>query len=98
MSRSISTEEVRTSAALARLTLSEEEVAVATRDLSRVLEHFSSLQLIDTASVPESTAITGRQNVVREDKAEPAVLGTPAQLLERAPHTDKNLVKVPAVF
>jgi len=98
MSSAVTPEEVHQIAALARLTLSDKEVATATRDLSNVLEHFSNLQALDTAAVPESANITGRVNITREDEARPAQLATPADLLDRAPATHAGYLKVPAVF
>ncbi len=98
MSASVTAEDVKGIAILARLTMSDEEVATATRDLNRVLEHFSSLQSIDTKSVSSSADVTGQQNITREDKAEPGNLSTAEALLLRAPTTQGSLVKVPAVF
>ncbi len=98
MSTSVSAEDVRTIAALARLKLSDEEIATATRDLSNVLGHFSSLQNVSTTHIPESAAMAGRQNVTREDTVHPEALCLATSLLERAPATHNGYVKVPAVF
>lgn len=94
----ITPEEVKRIAVLARLGLSNAEVEQATHNLSGVLDHFSAIQDIDTDSVPEADAVSGLSNVTREDVAAPGSLCTAAELLDNAPDVQNGSVKVKAVF
>ena len=98
MSITITPEDVQKIARLARLTLSEKEIATATSDLSRILDHFSALQSLDTRTVAETTDVTGQTNSARDDVAQPDHLGRAVDLLRQAPAVDDAYIKVPAVF
>ncbi len=87
----ITPEEVRRIAALARLALTDEEIARVTRDLSGILEHFSSIGDIDTANISPSDDISGLLNVSREDVARQNTLCSAQELVE-------GYVRVPGVF
>ena len=94
----ISPEEVKRIAALARLGVTNTEVAKATKDLGNVLEHFSEIQTIDTKNVPTSDDVTGLNNITREDVADPNNLCHAEELLKNAPETKDKHFKVKAVF
>lgn len=94
----ISQAEVKHIADLARLQLSDEELAAAATDLSNILDHFSNIQAIDTEGVPTSDDVTGLANVMREDAATPEDLATHTELLEAAPEQQESHIKVKAVF
>jgi aspartyl-tRNA(Asn)/glutamyl-tRNA(Gln) amidotransferase subunit C len=98
MSTIVTSDDVQKIAMLARLTLSAPEVTTATQDLSRVLEHFSTIQAIATTDVPTSDDVSGLKNVVREDVARADALCTAPEVLRRAPDASSTHVKVPAVF
>ncbi len=63
----LSREEVLKLARLARLELSEEEVAEFQDELSAVLGYVSQLQEADVAGLEPTTQVTGLKNVMRED-------------------------------
>lgn len=94
----ISSEEVLRIAALARLRLGEEEVIKATKDLASILDHFSVIQHVKTENVPPADDASGLTNVMRQDEIADRVLGTPEELLSRAPQTQGNQIRVKAVF
>lgn len=98
MSAAVTSEDVQKIAGLARMTLSDDEVTTATRDLSRVLNHFSTIQSIDTAHVMDVANLYARANISREDVAQPDQLCTAADIMDRASETVGQYVKVPAVF
>jgi aspartyl/glutamyl-tRNA(Asn/Gln) amidotransferase, C subunit len=98
MPQVISEDEVKKISQLARLGLSDAEVKQATQDLAGVLEHFSSIQKIDTQNVPEYSDATGLQNVSRNDIADQEDLCSSEDLLSRAPATSSHKVKVKNVF
>ncbi len=94
----ISPEEVKRIAALARLRLSEEEVTKAAKNLAGILENFSQIQHIKTDGVPSADDASGLTNVTRPDEKADAVLGTPEDLLRRAPDREAGQIKVKSVF
>jgi len=98
MSEQITEEEVRRIADLARLGLSDEEVAKATHDLQGVLQYFSKIQEVDTTDVPAAADASGLHNVAREDVANEETLATHEELLAAVPETKDGQVKVKAVF
>ena len=64
---SLSTDQVRHVAQLARLSLTEEEVVLYANQLSRILEYMTVLNELDTSDVEATAQVTGLQNVQRED-------------------------------
>ena len=98
MPATISIEQVKRVAQLARLGLTEAEAERAAQDLGNILSHFAQVQTIDTQGVPTSDDVTGLQNITRDDKAQTEVICTHADLLARAPELQHNQIKVKAVF
>lgn len=97
-SRVITKEEVKKVAHLSRLALSTTEFSKATKDLSGILDHFSSIQAIDTAGVATADDVSGLQNVTRKDVVEQGSLCQVDELLKRAPRVKDGQVQVEAVF
>ena len=92
----ISQAEVEHVAELARLGLSAEEKERLAAELSRILEHFRSLQQLDTAHISPTAQVIGGTNVMRVDTARPSL---PAQdVLRNAPRRDGDYFKVQAVL
>jgi len=94
----ISPQEVSRIAQLARLGLTSEEIKQATQDLAGVLANFSQIQSIDTTNTSTSDDVTGLTNITRPDKPDPEGLCSTQILLDRAPATHQDQVKVKAVF
>lgn len=91
-------DDVKRIAHLARLQLTNDEAANATKDLDKILGNFATLQAIDTEHVPMADAVSDQQNVMREDQAVSEYLCVPAELINRAPNQQQDQIKVPAVF
>jgi len=88
--------DVRYTAGLARLYLSDEEVAKFQAQLSQVLEYVEKLKAVDVSNV-EATAHTNPVfNVVRED--EPRDWFTPQEALANSPRQANGLFIVPKVI
>ncbi|MBN1169081.1 Asp-tRNA(Asn)/Glu-tRNA(Gln) amidotransferase subunit GatA [Candidatus Woesebacteria bacterium] len=69
MAKTINEEKVRHIANLARLSLSDKEVKLFTKQLGAVLEYFEKLDEVDTEGIePTYQVIDGLENVFREDK------------------------------
>src|SRR3990167_757962 len=88
--------EVRKVASLARLDLSDKEVETYTEQLSAILGYVGELQNVDTDNVKITSQVTGLSNVMREDKVE--ACDSMAELINMAPASENNLIKVKAVF
>ena len=80
----LSDDDVRHIAKLARLHISDDEIPKYAKELSSILDFVDQLQEVDTSSVDATAQVTGLQNAFREDK----VLESPADadaLLECSP-------------
>lgn len=89
-------EEVRHVAELAKLSLSEEEVAQYAEQLSDILSYAEMLQDVDTSSVPPTPYVLPLSNVMRDD--EPAPCLSNEEALANAPDSDEGFFRVRAVF
>ena len=87
---------VRHVAHLARIELSEGEVAQYANQLRRVLEHMGQLNEVDTATVPPTAHPTLDRNVLRDDVESPG-LSTEAALAN-APERHGEYFRVPKVL
>lgn len=85
-------------AKLARLHLSEEEKTMYADQLSAVFGYVAMLQEVDTDGVPETSQVTGLEDVVREDVVKECDEETRRKIIEQFPSKMGNLLKVKAVF
>ena len=88
--------DVRYTAQLARLNLSEEEIAKFQTQLSQVLAYVEKLEQVDVGGVEPTAHANAIFNVFREDKARDWF--TPEQALANAPRTANHLFIVPKVI
>lgn len=93
---SISKEQVRHVAELARLAVTEEETETFSEQLSNILNFAEKLNELDTEHVEPTSHVLPIQNVLREDEVRPSWPREKA--LSNAPDTEEGQVKVPAVF
>lgn len=68
----LSHDEVRRIAELAKLALTDEEVALYAGQLSKILDYFARLQEVDTSQIPPTASVLPLKNVMRADE-----VGTP---------------------
>lgn len=92
----LSYKQVRHIAWLARLGLSEEEVAKFSLQLSNILENFEVLKEVDTTNVPGATHTIPLQNVFRKDDVSESY--PQAEILSNAPRQEGNCLKVQAIL
>ncbi len=92
----ISREEVLHIALLARLGLTEEEVARLSEQLSNILENFEILQQVDTTDIPPTAQSITLQNVVSDDEIAPSLPSS--EVLANAPQKEGDLFRVRAVL
>lgn len=95
MSR-LSTDEVRHVAELAKLQLTETEIALFATQLSAVLDYAAQLQEVDTAHAPPTSHVLPLRNVMREDVARPSL--PVAEALANAPDQRDGYFRVHAVL
>jgi aspartyl-tRNA(Asn)/glutamyl-tRNA(Gln) amidotransferase subunit C len=81
---------------LARLALSDEELATMTSELSKIVGFVSLLEELDTSKVEPLAHPLDTQNVFRDDV--PAVSLSTAEALQSAPRHDGECFLVPAVL
>jgi aspartyl-tRNA(Asn)/glutamyl-tRNA(Gln) amidotransferase subunit C len=89
-------DEVRHVAELAKLHLSEEEVAQYAEQLSAILDYAQLLQTVDTSDVPPTPYVLPLENVMRADIVEPGLSNEAA--LANAPDSVDGFFRVRAVF
>lgn len=89
-------EEVRAIADLAKLSLSDEEVAMYAEQLSQILDYFTMLQEVDTSAVQPTDSTIPHRNVLREDVVQEPL--DPKSAIANAPEAEANQFKVRAVL
>lgn len=94
----ITKEQVVHIAKLARLKLTEEEIAKFQKDFSSILDYFDILRSLDTKNVEPLTHSATSENVEREDAAEEADPFLAQELVDMAPSQDQGFLQVKEVF
>ena len=92
----LSADEVRYIAKLARVALSDEEVARLEGQLSNILEHFETLNAIDTEGVPPTAQSSDLHNVTRPDATRPSF--PVDEVLRNAPRREDDYIRVRGVL
>jgi len=89
-------DEVLHIARLARLDLTEDEVGRFREQLSNLLEHFETLQQVDTSNVSPTAQAINLQNVMRDDTVAPSLSAD--EVLANAPRREGDFFRVRAVL
>lgn len=92
----LSAEEVRHVAELAKLALSEEEITLFASQLSAVLDYAAQLQEVDTSQAPPTASVLPLRSVMREDVVQPSL--PIDDVLANAPDHDGRSFRVHAVL
>ena len=93
---SLSREEVLHIAQLARVGLSEEDVAKFQEQLSEILDHFEALKALDTEGVEPTSHPLSLESVMRPDEVRPSL--PREEVLANAPLADADAFRVRAVL
>lgn len=93
---SLTKDEVAHIGELAKLGLTEEQIAVFQEQLSEILDHFDALQELDTDDVEPMPYPLPLENVMREDEVKPSL--TVEEVLANAPEAEEGAFKVEAVL
>jgi len=91
----ISEEQVRHVALLARLALTDEEVARLGEDLNSILGHIDTIQQLDLADVPPTAHALDVVNVTRPDEVRPGL--STAEALANAPEAAEGAFVIPRI-
>jgi aspartyl-tRNA(Asn)/glutamyl-tRNA(Gln) amidotransferase subunit C len=88
--------EVEHIASLARLNLTDAEVARFREQLSAILDYVAQLQALDTSDIPPTSSVLPPRSVLRQDEPYPG-LALDA-LLANAPQVEADQFRVPPVL
>jgi aspartyl-tRNA(Asn)/glutamyl-tRNA(Gln) amidotransferase subunit C len=83
-------------AELARLALTEEEIALYQEQLSDILAYAERLQALDTDAIPPTATVLPPRNVMRADAPCPSMARD--DILANAPETEDGRFRVQAVL
>lgn len=83
-------------AELAKLALTEDEVALFAEQLSEVLDYAERLQELDTEAIPPTASVLPLRNVLRPDVAQPSL--PREQALANAADTADGQFRVDAIL
>ncbi|GIV62652.1 MAG: aspartyl/glutamyl-tRNA(Asn/Gln) amidotransferase subunit C [Rhodothermaceae bacterium] len=93
---SVSVEQVRYMARLARLRFTDEEERRLAADMSKILAYMDQLKQLDTEGVPPMSHVLDLYNVEREDRAMTRI--TREEALANAPDATDAFFRVPRVI
>jgi aspartyl-tRNA(Asn)/glutamyl-tRNA(Gln) amidotransferase subunit C len=83
-------------ARLARLDVTDDEVALFTEQLGAVLDHAADVAALDTAGVPPTAHPLPLHNVLRADETRPSL--DRDEVLAQAPETEDGRFRVPRIL
>jgi aspartyl-tRNA(Asn)/glutamyl-tRNA(Gln) amidotransferase subunit C len=92
----ITTDDVAHVARLARLAVTDDELATFTDQLAAVLDHAADVEALDLDDVPPTSHPYPLQNVLRDDVVVPSL--DRAEVLAQAPSVEDEQFKVPPVL
>jgi len=93
---SVTIDEVRYIAGLARLRFSEEEEKTMAEQMNQILDYMEQLNELDTTDVPPMSHVLDLTNVSRDDRVEQRI--TREEGLSNAPDVDSAYFRVPKVI
>lgn len=94
----LSSNEVQHIAKLARIELSEKDIAKFQKELASILEYFEILAEVEDSNAQPMIHAVSLQNIVREDRAKPKSAKEAAELLAMAPGVKDGYLKVKSIL
>ncbi|WP_096201804.1 Asp-tRNA(Asn)/Glu-tRNA(Gln) amidotransferase subunit GatC [Bacillus sp. FJAT-45350] len=92
----ITKDEVKHVANLARLSVTEEEAELFTKQLDAIITFAEQLNELDTEGIEPTTHVLNIQNVLREDEVRESL--PVEEVLKNAPDQQDGQVKVPSIM
>jgi aspartyl-tRNA(Asn)/glutamyl-tRNA(Gln) amidotransferase subunit C len=89
-------DQVRHIAHLARLGLTDEDVAKFAPQLSEILDYFERLKAVDTTGVPPTAYPLDLHNIMRADEPDPPA--NAEDILKNAPQREGDFLRVRAIL
>ena len=89
-------DEVKHIARLARVGLSDDDIARFQVQLSEILDYFQRLREVDTEGLPPTAHTLAMQNVMRADETRPSF--DKEEVLANAPQREDDLFRVRAIL
>jgi len=89
-------DEIKAIAELAKLDLSDQELALYTHQLSQILGYFTLLQEVDTSHIALTASVLPITTVLRSDAPQTPL--SPKEAIANAPDAEANQFKVNAVL
>lgn len=94
---SITTDDVKYVAALAKIAITDDEAAKFTKELAAILGYVEQLDAVDTTGLQPTYQVTGLKNVTRKDEI--IDYGTTQNdLLKNVPRSRDGYIEVPKVL
>jgi aspartyl-tRNA(Asn)/glutamyl-tRNA(Gln) amidotransferase subunit C len=93
---SLTKEEVKKLAQLARINLTDDEQARYAETISAVLEYMKILNEVDTTGIEPTLQVTGLEGVVRDDEVKNSSISK--ELVGQMPMREDDELVVPGVF
>lgn len=88
--------DIRYVAKLARIALTDDEIATFGEQLGDLLGHVNALEKLDIASVPATAQVVESRNVAREDRVQPCL--DRERVLAEAPQRQGGFFRVPRII
>ncbi len=95
---SLTREDIKGIANLARLSLTPEEEIRYAEELSVVLSYIDTLNEVETDGVEPTTQVTGLEDVMRDDVAQNTDDETRKKIVALFPRSENNMLSVSRVF
>ena len=89
-------DDVRRVAQLTRIAMTDQEVEVLRDQLAKVLDHFQSLQQVETSGVEPTGHATETSSVMRDDETRPSMRRE--DVLKNAPDVEEPFIRVKPVL
>lgn len=89
-------EEVLHIARLARVGVSDRDIAMFQEQLSEILDHFEALRQLDTEGVPPTSHPLSLESIMRPDEVRPSL--SQDDVLANAPRTEAGAFRVRAIL
>ncbi|NLD42327.1 MAG: Asp-tRNA(Asn)/Glu-tRNA(Gln) amidotransferase subunit GatC [Chloroflexi bacterium] len=96
MPQCLSRQQVLHIAELAKLALSEDEIALFGEQLGEILAYADRLNSLDTSAIAPTAQAIAMRNVTREDAVRPSL--APEQALANAPDREGEMFRIKPVF
>ena len=90
--------DIRHVARLARLALTDEEIATFGPQLGSLMTHVDALAKLDTENVAATAQVIPSRNVQREDAIRPEIILPRAVALQNAPQVEGPYFRVPRII